>query len=230
MNKGVFITGTDTGIGKTVVACGVAQLVRQWKKTVGVMKPFATGSQEDAKRLIAASGTKLPLSLVNPQFFKEPLAPSVAAALEERSVDMEAVYKAFWEIAKGHEVLVVEGVGGVKVPLADSTYVIDLIAALRLPALVVARAGLGTLNHTLLTLDALERAKIPVLGIVLNGDTGKTTAEQTNAEALVEHTTVPVLAVLPEAPRFAKSPAALAKELDDHPLFVKALKRACGVA
>ena len=164
MNKGVFITGTDTEVGKTVVACGIVRLLRRWKKNVGVMKPFATGTQDDARRLMAVAETKLPLTLVNPQFFKEPLAPAVAAALEEKPVDLDAVYKAFWDIAKQHEVLVVEGIGGVRVPLAESTYVIDLMAALRLPALVVARAGLGTLNHTLLTLDALERAKGAGLG------------------------------------------------------------------
>jgi dethiobiotin synthetase len=227
MNKGVFITGTDTEVGKTVIARGIAKLLKQWKQNVAVMKPFATGNQDDAKALMQAVDSKLPLSVVNPVFFKAPLSPAVAAALERKAVDMEVVYRAFWELAKTHDMVVVEGIGGVKVPLADSTYVTDLMAALRLPAIVVARAGLGTLNHTLLTLEALDRAKVPVLGIILNGDTGKTLAEQTNAEALREHTTTPVLASVPHNPKFVSDPAALAKELCEYPLFLDSMKRLC---
>jgi dethiobiotin synthetase len=227
MNKGLFITGTDTGVGKTVVACGLVRLLLQWKIKVGVMKPFATGDQEDARHLMEAAQSDMPLSLVNPQFFKSPLAPAVAAALEQKEVQMETVYKSFWEISKSHEFVVVEGVGGVRVPLADSTYVVDLIGACRLPALVVARAGLGTLNHVLLTLEALERAKVPVVGIILNGDTGQTLAEKTNPEALREYTTVPVLAVLPQKSSYVKDPTAVADELADWPLCVEVLKRLC---
>jgi dethiobiotin synthetase len=227
MNKGLFVTGTDTGVGKTVVACGIVRLLMQWKVKVGVMKPFATGNQDDAQHLLEAAQSQLPLSLINPQFFKAPLAPAVAAALEQKEVQMEVVYKAFWEIAKSHDFTVVEGIGGVRVPLADSTCVADLMGAVRLPALVVARAGLGTLNHVLLTLEALERAKVPVIGIILNGDTKQTLAEKTNPEALREYTTVPVLAVLPQNKLYVKDPTAVADELADWPFCVQVLKRLC---
>jgi dethiobiotin synthetase len=251
MNKGLFITGTDTGVGKTLVACGIARLLKTWGINVGVMKPIATGDQEDAKLLIKAafphpaSGHLLPrrekghplppwergrgegelLSLVNPQFFKTPLAPSVAAEVESREVEMGKIYQAYWHLSKKYGVMVVEGIGGVKVPLGESTYVVDLIEALRLPALVVSRAGLGTLNHTLLTLDALAQEKVPVLGVLLNGGTGNSPAEKTNPDALQDHTTVQVLGHLKG--QTSRDPAAVARALARLPLLVKALKRAC---
>ena len=167
------------------------------------------------------------LSVVNPQFFKAPLAPSLAAALEGREVDSESVYKAYWNLSKKYDVMVIEGVGGVKVPLGETTYLVDLIEALRLPALVVSRGVLGTLNHTLLTLDALAEKKVPVSGVLFNGGTGKTLAEKTNPEVLQDHTTVQVLGSLHSQARFKKNPAATAEALAHLPLLVKALKRAC---
>jgi dethiobiotin synthetase len=256
MNKGIFITGTDTGVGKTLVACGIARLLKSWGVSVGVMKPIATGNREDAKQLLAAIsphppfGHLLPqgekevpsplrgrgrsealgegeLDIVNPQYFKAPLAPSVAAKLEGREVDSESIYKAYWHLSKKYEVMVVEGIGGVKVPLGESTYIVDLIEALRLPVLVVSRGTLGTLNHTLLTLDALAQEKIPVIGVLFNGGTGKTLAEKTNPEVLQDHTTVQVLGSLRSQERFRKNPSATAEALERLPLLVKAIKRAC---
>jgi dethiobiotin synthetase len=223
MNKGVFITGTDTGVGKTLVACGIARLLKSWGVKVGVMKPLATGDQEDARRLIKAVDLDEPLDVVNPQYFKAPLAPSVAADLEGRKVNSENIYKAYWHLSKKYDVMIVEGIGGVKVPLGESTYVVDLIEALRLPALVVSRAGLGTLNHTLLTLDALAQEKIPVIGVLFNNGTGKTLVEKTNPDALQEHTTVQVLGHLRH--QSLRDPDAIAHALGRLPLLVKALKR-----
>lgn len=225
MNKGIFITGTDTGVGKTVVACGVAALLKSWGINVGVMKPVATGDRRDAQQLARAAGVTDELDVINPQFFKAPLAPSVSAKLERHELDIEAIYRAYWYLQKRYQMLVVEGVGGVKVPLGESTYVVDLIHALRLPALVVSRPGLGTLNHTLLTLDALETAKVPVTGVLFNGGKGNTLAEKTNAEALQEHMTVQFLGTVPFEARFENNPQAVAKVLGENPRLVKALKR-----
>src|SRR5690242_3311347 len=183
MNRGLFITGTDTGVGKTLVASGIARVLHQWGARVGVMKPIASGNRQDAKRLIVAAGLEESLDGVNPLFFKAPLAPTVAAQLERRTLDLESVYRAYWALHKKYDILIVEGVGGVKVPIGESTYVHDLIQALRLPALVVGRATLGTINHTLLTVEALERAKVSIAGILLNGGQGRTMAEVTNADA-----------------------------------------------
>jgi len=228
MNRGIFITGTDTGVGKTFVACAAARLLRSWGVNVGVMKPIATGNQDDAHRLLKASEIDEDLALVNPQFFKAPLAPAIAAQAEGREVDSESIYKAYWHLSKKYDVLVVEGIGGVKVPLGESTYVVDLIEALRLPALVVARAGLGTLNHTLLTLDALAGKKVPVAGVLFNGGSGKSLAEKTNPEALQDHATVQVLGTLKFQKAFAGNSDAAAIALKRLPLFIKALKHACG--
>jgi dethiobiotin synthetase len=227
VNKGLFVTGTDTGVGKTVVSCGLARLLKQAGQRVGVMKPIATGDQKDAQALKAASGSKEPISLINPLFFKQPLAPHVAATLEKRVVDLETVYKTFWTLSKACDVMIVEGVGGVKVPLGSSTYVLDLISALRLPALIVARAGLGTLNHTLLTIDALERAKIPIAGVILNGDTGRSPAEKTNVEALREQTVYEIMGTLPQNARFAKDSASAATALAKLPGVQRLLQRLC---
>jgi dethiobiotin synthetase len=229
MNKGIFITGTDTGVGKTLVACGIARLLQSWGVKVGVMKPISSGDQDDAKQLLKAAQIQEDLALVNPQFFKAPLAPSVAAEAEGREVDSESIYKAYWHLSKKYDVLVVEGVGGVKVPLGETTYVVDLIEALRLQTLVVSRAGLGTLNHTLMTLDTLAQKKVPILGVLFNGGTGKSLAEKTNPEALQDHTTVQVLGSLPANSRYKKDPSATAVALDRIPLLVKALKRACEI-
>src|SRR5712692_10027982 len=100
MNKGLFITGTDTGVGKTLVACGIARLLKSWKVNVGVMKPIATGDQDDVKRLMKAAEVDDEISLVNPQFFKAALAPNVAAALERKEVDVARVYSAYWALSK----------------------------------------------------------------------------------------------------------------------------------
>ena len=229
MNKGIFITGTDTGVGKTVVACGIARLLRSWGVKVGVMKPIATGSRQDAVLLKQAAGVKDALDLINPQFFKAPLAPEVAAALERRELNLEAIYRAYWFLQKHYEVLIIEGIGGVKVPLGESTYVLDLIQALRLPALVISRPTLGTLNHTLLTLDALLAEKIPVLGVLLNGQRGRGLAEKTNPDTLQEHATVPVFGSVPYRPVLGKNPDAMAAALKRFPRLIKELKRACGI-
>src|SRR5262245_58905442 len=117
MNRGLFITGADTGVGKTVVACGIARLIKSWGVNVGVMKPIATGDQDDARQLIRAVGLPEGVSVVNPQFFKAALAPSVAASLEGREVDSASIYKSYWHLSKKYDVMVVEGIGGVKVPL-----------------------------------------------------------------------------------------------------------------
>ncbi len=225
MNKGIFVTGTDTGVGKTLVACGIVSLLKSRGIKVGVMKPVATGDQMDAKRLIKAAQVEDDIGLVNPQFFEAPLAPSVAASFERKHLDLGKVYSAFWTLSKKYDVMVVEGIGGVKVPLGESTYVADMIEALRLPALVVSRASLGTLNHTILTIDALEKGKIQMVGILLSGGRGKTLAERSNPDALQEHTTVQVLGHLKWNPRYRSNPSATAQALARLPLLARVLAR-----
>jgi dethiobiotin synthetase len=227
MNKGLFIAGTDTGVGKTVVACGLARLLQKRGVRVGVMKPLCAGDRKDARRLMKAAKLDEDLELVNPQHFEAALAPSVAAQIEGRLVDTSKVYEAFWRLSKKYEVMLVEGIGGVKVPIGESTYVMDLIGALRLPVLLVSRNALGTLNHTLLTLDALAHARIPVAGVLFNGGKGKTLAERSNPVALQDHTTVQVLGELKYHLGFANDPQAVARALSRLPLLVRAIRHSC---
>lgn len=194
MRKGIFITGTDTGIGKTLVAAGLARLLVNRGVTVGVFKPTASGGtvSEDGKLLQKAA--RLPKSAytgIVPIHFKQPLAPYVAAWTEGK-VDLPKVEKAYRNAKTSCDFLIVEGVGGVQVPIAENFFVTNWMKRWKLPVLVVARAGLGTINHTLLTVEALRRRKIKVMGVLVNGYKGKTIAERTNVKALKKLLKVPV--------------------------------------
>lgn len=230
MNKGLFITATDTGVGKTTIASGIARLLKSWKVNVGVMKPIATGDRKDAQALIKAAGLKESLDTVNPQFFKAALAPDVSAGIERRKVDMDVIYKTYWVLHKKYGVMVVEGVGGVRVPLGENTSIVDMAQALGLPTLVIARATLGTINHTLLTLDALARLKVPVVGVLLNRGTGRTLAEATNLDSLQNYTSVPVLGHLKDLPQQGRNPDHAMAALERMPRFIKALRQVCGLS
>jgi dethiobiotin synthetase len=208
--RGVFITGTDTGVGKTVVAGGLVAALRLRGVRVGVMKPFATGAEmrqgrpvsADALFLRAAAETDDPLEEINPVCLQEALAPGVAAQRAGIRVPMERVQEAFAGLCARHEFVVVEGVGGVAVPVAERTLLADLRAAFPLPMWVVARPTLGTINHTLLTVEFARSRGWDVTGIVLNRLRPEKAgvAEQTNAGVIEEWTGVPVLGTLPYLP------------------------------
>ena len=170
--RGVFVTGTDTGVGKTVVSCALVRSLRDDGVDVGVMKPIETGVGEagplDAIALHEAAGGVDDLDDVCPQRFALPAAPTVAARAEGARVDLGAVHRAFERLAARHELLVVEGAGGLLVPAADGASMADLAFELCLPLLVVARARLGTINHTLLTLDAARARGLEVAGVVVS--------------------------------------------------------------
>jgi dethiobiotin synthetase len=170
--RGLFVTGTDTGVGKTVIACGLARGLRQSGVDVGVMKPCETGvgpkGPEDAAALRAAAGVEDSIEEICPQSFALPAAPSVAAQVESRVVDLERIRVASKALAARHDFLLVEGAGGWLVPIAADFSMADLAAELGYPVLVVARASLGTINHTLLTLESIERRGLPLAGVVVN--------------------------------------------------------------
>ena len=198
----LFVTGTDTGVGKTWVTAGLAAALRRRGVDVGVFKPVATGARtlsEDTALLKAAAGVDDPPALITPQLFRAPLAPSVAARLEKRAVDLRAVDRAWARLRSSHEVVLAEGVGGLLVPLRPRWPVAALVRRLKLPLLVVARPHLGTINHTALTVRAAEGFGLHVLGLVLNrhvpGRPGL--AERTARAALEEETRRPVLAEIP---------------------------------
>ncbi|MBN1824389.1 MAG: dethiobiotin synthase [Endomicrobiales bacterium] len=178
--KGVFITATDTGAGKTYFACKLAEELRKKGFKVGVFKPFASGDRRDAVRLIKSAGIRENIDVINPMCFKYPLAPMVSASLEKRNTHLKAIFRSFNYLRKKYEYMIVEGAGGVLVPLARDYQVIDLIKDLKLPSVIVAKPGLGTINHTLLTIGMLKTAKLPVAGIVLSNRSGNGLAEKTN--------------------------------------------------
>lgn len=215
MSRGIFVTGTDTGVGKTVVACALAAWSRHQGVDVGVMKPVATGGRftpfhrwvsDDARRLAAAADVDDPWSLINPICFKEPLAPWTAARRARSAIRLDTPLAAFRALRRRHSFLIVEGVGGLLVPLGPRTTVADLAKRLGLPLVLVARPGLGTLNHTLLTLECARRLRLPVRGIIVNQshppsrDPMARLAEATNPELLQRLAHVPIVGRLPFLP------------------------------
>ena len=209
---GLFVTGTDTGVGKTIVTCAIASVLAGKGLKVGVFKPFATGSRrdrlgqlvhDDALALQQCSGCSLPLKVINPIRYEPPLAPAVAAHELGQSPDMEFVAQCLEQIDQASDVVLIEGVGGLLVPLADRYTVLDLIAALRFPVLVVTRAGLGTLNHTAMTVRLLQQGGGQVAGLVINQDS-RLTDEMSPDASLVSNpwwlrymNAVPILATVP---------------------------------
>ncbi len=206
MGGGVLITGTDTGVGKTFVACGLAALLRDFGYRVGVMKPAETGCAErdgelfpdDAVRLKEASGCDVPLEKICPYQLREPLAPSIAAERAGVTIDIDRLMDVYHEISSGHDITLVEGAGGLMVPLLPSYTYADLAKVLKLPLIVVAANRLGAINHLLLTLEHASCKGLPVLGYVLNQlDSPLSLAAETNREVLANLSAAPCLSELP---------------------------------
>ena len=174
MTRGCFVTGTGTGVGKTVVAAALAICLRQRGLNVGVMKPVETGiggrgpTLSDTEYLRAAGGAVDPVEAISPYRLTAPLAPLAAARQAGTVIEMDRILAAYERLAAGHTLMVVEGIGGVLVPIGHQFNVRDLIVRLGLPTVVVGRATLGGVNHALLTVEALRQRGIPILGIVLN--------------------------------------------------------------
>jgi len=203
---GLFILGTDTGVGKTAVAAGLAAALRRRGVDVGVMKPIATGCvngrSEDAAWLRRAAGVDDPEALITPYRYATPAAPAVAIAREGGRVDLAAIRRAYDRSAARHELVLIEGIGGLLVPLDARRTVADLIRALDVPVLLVSSARLGTINHTVLTVEAARNAGVDVLGLVVNGRTRRpSVAERANPALLRQWTGLPVFGVVSRVPR-----------------------------
>lgn len=186
------VVGTGTGVGKTVVTAGVTGWLRETGADALAVKPAQTGHppDDDAAFVRAACGDED--AAVCPRYLEPPLAPRVAADREDVALSYETVRNDVERALDGVDVGVVEGVGGLRVPLAGDREIVDLVADVADEALVVARAGLGTLNHTALTVDALDDANVPLTGIVLNDYAGDTVAERTNPDELERMTGIAV--------------------------------------
>jgi dethiobiotin synthetase len=191
-----FITGTDTGVGKTYVTRLILATLRGEGIDAVGYKPVASGDRADATILAAASGN-LPRELINPVFLKPALAPMVAGMLENRVITREELVAGYATLAAAHHTVIVEGAGGWEVPLAPGFQVADLAAALGLPVVVVAANRLGCLNHTLLTVKAIQARGLRCAGIVLNQlEDEMDTAMVTNHGVIESLAGVPLLAHL----------------------------------
>ena len=175
--RGLFITGTDTGVGKTHVSCAIVRDLRAAGHRVGAYKPVCSGVRinakgrsvwDDVEELRHALGGEFSDDQISPQRFAAPLAPPIAARQEGRSVDVAELQRGFDDWRSRCELLIVEGAGGLLCPLTDDETMVDLAARFQFPLLIVARCGLGTINHTLLTIEVARARGLRVAGILLN--------------------------------------------------------------
>lgn len=207
MRTGYFICGTDTGVGKTVVTAGIALALQQRGINVGVMKPVETGCPQmenetvaiDARFLMGAAKVKDAPELVCPYRLKHAAAPSIASRLEDIHIDLNYINDQYFQLSLMHEIVLVEGVGGLLVPLNNAELVSDLILQLGLNMILVARPSLGTINHTLLTLNYAKMLGIPVKGLVINGFGRQkiTLTDRTAPDEIQHFADVNLLGILP---------------------------------
>jgi dethiobiotin synthetase len=204
--SGVMITGTDTSVGKTVVAGALAAALRARGIDCGVMKPIQTGASQtadgrislDARFLALAAGVSDPVDAICPVLLDAAAAPATAAAEAGQEIHILPILDAFDALAQGRELMIVEGAGGLAVPLVGKYLLADLVLELELPLIVVARASLGTINHTLLTLHFARHHGLEVLGVIINGYPAEPDLAERTAPALIERLSgVPVLAIVP---------------------------------
>lgn len=202
--RGLFMTATDTGAGKTYVTAGLARLWRRERRPFRVCKPVATGADNDWSddtRLLAEAADDPDLHAITPYTFAVPAAPPVAARLAGTTLRLEDLVAAVRRRAADGNAVLVEGVGGLLCPLTERETVADLAVELALPLIVVARRSLGTLNHTLLTVEAAQRRGLRMAGVIVTATTPVMgVAEETAIEELRQWLNVPLLAALPHQP------------------------------
>jgi len=195
----LFITGTDTGVGKTQTARQLLRLLRAAGTSCAGMKPICCGDRRDAELLLAAGSEGLTIDEINPVWLQTPAAPIVGSFVEEVNLDIEQILAAFRALQDRVEHVIVEGVGGWMVPIRSDYFISDLAAEMKLPVLVVTQNRLGCLNHTALTVRSVADYNLPCLGVVLNGvPVPGDIAALTNADILKRILNVPLLVGLSE--------------------------------
>jgi len=219
LGLGLFFTGTDTGVGKTFVTAAVTRILRRQGHGVVVCKPVAAGASwkdgrwisDDTVALAEAGGVAGDLSRITPWTFADPVAPPVAAKRAGVEFTLDKIIRAVQDRREPEKAILIEGVGGLLCPLTENETVADLVAALHMPLVVVARRSLGTLNHTLLTLEVARTRGLRVVGVVINETVlPQTLAEETNLVELQKRMQVPLLAtVLFQTGSAASVPASL---------------------
>lgn len=201
---GIFITGTDTNIGKTVVASGLAGALKNRGYDIGVMKPVQSGAavkngrlySQDARLMMKAVKSRDAVELTCPALLHLPLAPGTAAEIEGKTVYLELIKRSFAELEKRHDLVIVEGAGGIAVPVYKKFLISDLISLLDIPVIIVARPSLGTINHTFLTIEHARRSGLSIIGLIINNYRGGI-AEETSPKTITELTGIPLLGIIP---------------------------------
>jgi dethiobiotin synthetase len=207
MPKGFFITGTDTGVGKTVIAGTLIRVLRASGTDACGMKPIETGCivkgdslyPSDGMFLLNASGVEEEIGDIVPYRFMTPAAPLVASEREGRDIDVDVIIRAFNHLSSRHQAIVIEGAGGLLVPIRRDYFMLHLAKDLGLPLIVVSRPAIGTINHTLLTVGCALNEGIEVSGIILNFSSPRngTVAEETNPSVLESLCRVPLFGPFP---------------------------------
>ena len=204
---GLFITGTDTDAGKTLVGAAIARIFADAGETPGVMKPVASGVEtppgHDAEWLMAGARVRHPHDLVCPYHFRAPLSPHLAARREGESIRPAGMLGAYSKLAAHYDPMIVEGAGGWYAPMARGYFMAHLAQDLRLPVLIVAANRLGCVNHVLLTIESIRALRLTAAGVILNGGDPDDEAVRTNPETLMEMTDCPLVGVLPRLPQMA---------------------------
>lgn len=217
--RGFFITGTDTGVGKTIITAALIKAAKFLGLSACGMKPIETGCLKskfkvkssklkvkeevlipsDGMFLKEIAGMNDSMDLVNPIRFQNPLAPFPASEIEGVPVEIDKIKKAYSELSKKYDAVFVEGIGGLLVPIKKDYTVLDLARDFSLPIIVVARPGLGTINHTMLTVNYAIREGLTVAGIIINHSQPPegSLAEETNPEVIRQLSTVPLLGIFP---------------------------------
>jgi dethiobiotin synthetase len=196
---GLFVTGTDTGVGKTYTLTQLLRLLRNSGVSCAAMKPICCGDRDDAEQFLAANGSGFTLDEINPVSLKTPVAPLAAALAEKVNIDINALLSSFALLERRVDQVLVEGVGGWLVPIHANYFVADLAVEMNLPVLVVAQNRLGCLNHAALTVRCVVDHGLRCVGVVLNDPVAQSNvATRTNADILRRIIPVPVLPGLTE--------------------------------
>src|SRR5258706_4809226 len=217
LSRGVFVTGTDTGVGKTLCACALIHALVNRGLDVMPMKPVAAGADvhaggwanEDTIALLRAAGRdEARAADANPVLLREPMAPHIAAARQQRVITLAPILEALERARSGADFVVVEGVGGYRVPLSDSLDTVDMACAMALPVVLVVGLRLGCLNHALLTAGAIRASGLPLAGWIANAIDPSMAVPDENVEALRERLGAPLLGRLPPAEHPSAPPRA----------------------
>ena len=173
--KSIFVAGTDTDVGKTYITAGLAVALRKMNVDVGVMKPFAAGTaqkkgfkSEDVEILAKAAQVSDPEDLINPQFFPISASPYTAWKNLKTKPKVSTILSSFKKLSKLHEMILVEGMGGIMTPILKDYYITNLIKEMKIPSVIVTRSKVGTVNHTIMTIQVCQKYKIPIKGIIIN--------------------------------------------------------------